>query len=116
MLQAVNIANALLQHPKKTVDFSNLCVSLAGGWWPRKARLKHWLRVTGSHDRWVWGMSETRHWNFTILSLTKFAAVRLDCRYRMSQSTVDDGRSRRLVNLRNPNPGTGDDLAISSSP
>lgn len=61
MLPAVNtLFNALLQHPQfKTVDFSTLCVSQAGGMAASEGTAKHWLQVTGSAMIEGWGMSET---------------------------------------------------------
>jgi long-chain acyl-CoA synthetase len=61
MLPAVNtLFNALLQHPQiKSVDFSNLCVSQAGGMAASEGTAKHWLEVTGSPMIEGWGMSET---------------------------------------------------------
>ena len=61
MLPAVNtLFNALLQHPQiKTVDFSNLCVSQAGGMAASAGTAKHWLEVTGCPMIEGWGMSET---------------------------------------------------------
>jgi long-chain acyl-CoA synthetase len=61
MLPAVNtLFNALLQHPQfKTVDFSALCVSQAGGMAASEGTAKHWLQVTGCPMIEGWGMSET---------------------------------------------------------
>ena len=61
MLPAVNtLFNALLQHPQfKTVDFSSLCVSQAGGMAASEGTAKHWLQVTGCPMIEGWGMSET---------------------------------------------------------
>ncbi|OOG43862.1 AMP-binding protein [Polaromonas sp. A23] len=61
MLPAVNtLFNALLQHPQiKSVDFSNLCVSQAGGMAASEGTARHWLEVTGSPMIEGWGMSET---------------------------------------------------------
>ncbi len=61
MLPAVNtLFNALLQHPQfKTVDFSNLCVSQAGGMAASEGTANHWLQVTGCPMIEGWGMSET---------------------------------------------------------
>ena len=61
MLPAVNtVFNALLQHPDfKTVDFSNLCVSQAGGMAASEGTAKNWLAVTGCPMIEGWGMSET---------------------------------------------------------
>jgi long-chain acyl-CoA synthetase len=61
MLPAVNtLFNALLRHPQfKTVDFSSLCVSQAGGMAASAGTAKHWLKVTGCPMIEGWGMSET---------------------------------------------------------
>ena len=61
MLPAVNtLFNALLQHPQfKSVDFSNLCVSQAGGMAASEGTAKHWQEVTGCTMVEGWGMSET---------------------------------------------------------
>ena len=61
MLPAVNtLFNALLQHPKfKSVDFSKLCVSQAGGMAASEGTARHWQEVTGCPMVEGWGMSET---------------------------------------------------------
>lgn len=61
MLPAVNtLFNALLQHPRfKTVDFSKLRVSQAGGMAASAGTAKHWLEATGCPMIEGWGMSET---------------------------------------------------------
>lgn len=61
MLPAVNtLFNALLQHPQfKTVDWSNLRVSQAGGMAASEGTAKHWLEATGCPMIEGWGMSET---------------------------------------------------------
>lgn len=61
MLPAVNtLFNALLQHPDfKTVDFSSLCVSQAGGMAASEGTARNWLAVTGCPMIEGWGMSET---------------------------------------------------------
>ncbi len=61
LLPAVNtLFNALLQHPQfKTVDFSSLCASQAGGMAALAGTAKHWLEVTGCPMVEGWGMSET---------------------------------------------------------
>jgi long-chain acyl-CoA synthetase len=61
MLPAVNtLFNALLQHPQfKSVDFSGLCVSQAGGMAASEGTARHWLEVTGCPMIEGWGMSET---------------------------------------------------------
>lgn len=61
MLPAVNtLFNALLQHPMfKTVDFSKLRVSQAGGMAASEGTARHWLEATGCPMIEGWGMSET---------------------------------------------------------
>lgn len=61
MLPAVNtLFNALLQHPQfKSVDFSSLCVSQAGGMAASEGTARHWQEVTGCPMVEGWGMSET---------------------------------------------------------
>lgn len=61
MLPAVNtLFNALLQHPLfKTVDFSKLRVSQAGGMAASAGTANHWLEATGCPMIEGWGMSET---------------------------------------------------------
>ncbi|MDB5894179.1 MAG: long-chain fatty acid--CoA ligase [Rhodoferax sp.] len=61
LLPAVNtLFNALLHHPEfKTVDFSQLCVSQAGGMAASEGTAKLWLETTGCPMVEGWGMSET---------------------------------------------------------
>ncbi len=61
LLPAVNtLFNALLQHPQfKTVDFSHLCVSQAGGMAASEGTARQWQKVTGCAMVEGWGMSET---------------------------------------------------------
>lgn len=61
MLPAVNtLFNALLQHPQiRTVDFSSLCVSQAGGMAASEGTARQWRQVTGCVMVEGWGMSET---------------------------------------------------------
>lgn len=61
MLPAVNtLFNALLQHPQfRSVDFSELCVSQAGGMAASAGTARQWRQVTGSVMVEGWGMSET---------------------------------------------------------
>ncbi|MDO8457157.1 MAG: AMP-binding protein [Burkholderiaceae bacterium] len=61
MLPAVNtLFNALLQQPDfKTIDFSTLFVSQAGGMAASEGTAKNWLDVTGCPMIEGWGMSET---------------------------------------------------------
>lgn len=61
LLPAVNtLFNALLQHPHfKSLDFSHLCVSQAGGMAASEGTAKRWQEVTGCAMVEGWGMSET---------------------------------------------------------
>lgn len=61
LLPAVNtLFNALLQHPHfRTVDFSHLCVSQAGGMAASEGTARQWQKVTGCAMVEGWGMSET---------------------------------------------------------
>jgi acyl-CoA synthetase (AMP-forming)/AMP-acid ligase II len=61
LLPAVNtLFNALLQHPQfKSLDFSNLVLSQAGGMAASEGTAKHWFEVTGCAMVEGWGMSET---------------------------------------------------------
>lgn len=61
LLPAVNtLFNALLLHPQfKSLDFSSLCVSQAGGMAASAGTAKKWQEVTGSTMIEGWGMSET---------------------------------------------------------
>ena len=61
LLPAVNtLFNALLQHPQfKSVDFSQLCLSQAGGMAASEGTARQWRQVTGAPMVEGWGMSET---------------------------------------------------------
>jgi long-chain acyl-CoA synthetase len=61
MLPAVNtLFNALLQHPQfRTIDFTQLCVSQAGGMAASEGTARRWQQVTGCTMVEGWGMSET---------------------------------------------------------
>jgi acyl-CoA synthetase (AMP-forming)/AMP-acid ligase II len=61
MLPAVNtLFNSLLQHPMfKTVDFSNLRISQAGGMAASEGTAQRWFETTGCPMVEGWGMSET---------------------------------------------------------
>ena len=61
MLPGVNtLFNALMQHPMfKTVDFSNLCLTQAGGMAASEGTARAWQSATGSAMIEGWGMSET---------------------------------------------------------
>ena len=58
---AVNtLFNALLLQPEfKTIDFSSLCVSQAGGMAASEGTARRWMEVTGCPMVEGWGMSET---------------------------------------------------------
>ena len=61
MLPAVNtLFNSLLQHPMfKTVDFSSLRISQAGGMAASEGTAQRWFETTGCPMVEGWGMSET---------------------------------------------------------
>jgi long-chain acyl-CoA synthetase len=61
LFPAVNtLFNALLQHPQfKSIDFSSLCLSQAGGMAASEGTARQWQRVTGCPMVEGWGMSET---------------------------------------------------------
>lgn len=61
LLPGVNtLFNALLLHPQfKSLDFSQLCVSQAGGMAASEGTARHWQQVTGCPMVEGWGMSET---------------------------------------------------------
>ena len=61
LLPAVNtLFNALLQNPQfRSIDFSHLCLSQAGGMAASEGTAKQWQKVTGSTMIEGWGMSET---------------------------------------------------------
>ena len=61
LFPAVNtLFNALLQHPQfKTVDFSQLCLSQAGGMAASEGTARQWQQATGCPMVEGWGMSET---------------------------------------------------------
>ncbi|TWO70752.1 AMP-binding protein [Caenimonas sedimenti] len=61
LLPAVNtLFNALMQHPQfKTIDFSQLCVSQAGGMAASEGTARQWQQLTGCAMVEGWGMSET---------------------------------------------------------
>ena len=61
MLPGVNtLFNALMQHPQfKSVDFSRLYVTQAGGMAASAGTARHWLEATGCPMIEGWGMSET---------------------------------------------------------
>jgi long-chain acyl-CoA synthetase len=61
LLPAVNtLFNALLQHPQlRNVDFSQLCVSQAGGMAASEGTARQWKKATGCPMVEGWGMSET---------------------------------------------------------
>jgi long-chain acyl-CoA synthetase len=61
LLPGVNtLFNALLQHPQfKSIDFSTLFVTQAGGMAASEGTARHWLEATGCAMVEGWGMSET---------------------------------------------------------
>ena len=61
LLPGVNtLFNALMQHPMfKTIDFSNLCLTQAGGMAASEGTARAWQAATGSAMIEGWGMSET---------------------------------------------------------
>jgi acyl-CoA synthetase (AMP-forming)/AMP-acid ligase II len=61
LLPGVNtLFNALLQHPMfKTIDFSHLCLTQAGGMAASEGTARAWQAATGSAMIEGWGMSET---------------------------------------------------------
>jgi len=61
MLPAVNtLFNSLLIHPQfKSIDFSDLCVSQAGGMAASEGTARQWFKATGCPMIEGWGMSET---------------------------------------------------------
>ncbi|AMO23505.1 AMP-binding protein [Ramlibacter solisilvae] len=61
LLPAVNtLFNALMQHPQfKTIDFSQLCMSQAGGMAASEGTARQWQQLTGCPMVEGWGMSET---------------------------------------------------------
>jgi acyl-CoA synthetase (AMP-forming)/AMP-acid ligase II len=61
MMPGVNtLFNALLQHPLfKTIDFSHLCLTQAGGMAASEGTARAWQVATGSAMIEGWGMSET---------------------------------------------------------
>jgi long-chain acyl-CoA synthetase len=61
LFPAVNtLFNALLQHPQfRSIDFSQLCLSQAGGMAASEGTARQWQQVTGCAMVEGWGMSET---------------------------------------------------------
>ena len=61
LLAGVNtLFNALLQHPQfKSIDFSSLCLTQAGGMAASEGTARAWQAATGSAMIEGWGMSET---------------------------------------------------------
>jgi long-chain acyl-CoA synthetase len=61
LFPAVNtLFNALLQHPQfKSIDFSQLCLSQAGGMAASEGTARNWQQTTGCAMVEGWGMSET---------------------------------------------------------
>ena len=116
MLPAVNtLFNALLQHPQfKTIDFSHLCVSQAGGMAASEGTAKHWFQVTGCPMIEGWGMSETCAigTNNPILSETFSGMIGLPLPSVEIAIKGDDGTSLAVgesgeICIRGPNVMTG---------
>jgi len=61
LLPAVNtLFNALLQHPQfRSIDFSQLCLTQAGGMAASEGTARQWQQATGCPMVEGWGMSET---------------------------------------------------------
>jgi long-chain acyl-CoA synthetase len=61
LFPAVNtLFNALMQHPQfKSIDFSQLCLSQAGGMAASEGTARQWQQLTGCSMVEGWGMSET---------------------------------------------------------
>jgi acyl-CoA synthetase (AMP-forming)/AMP-acid ligase II len=61
LMPGVNtLFNALMQHPMfKTLDFSSLCLTQAGGMAASESTARQWQKATGSAMIEGWGMSET---------------------------------------------------------
>jgi long-chain acyl-CoA synthetase len=61
LFPAVNtLFNALMQHPQfKSIDFTQLCLSQAGGMAASEGTAKQWQQLTGCPMIEGWGMSET---------------------------------------------------------
>jgi long-chain acyl-CoA synthetase len=61
LFPAVNtLFNALMQHPQfKNIDFSQLCMSQAGGMAASEGTARQWQQLTGCPMVEGWGMSET---------------------------------------------------------
>jgi long-chain acyl-CoA synthetase len=61
LFPAVNtLFNALMQHPQfKSIDFTELCLSQAGGMAASEGTAKQWQQLTGCAMIEGWGMSET---------------------------------------------------------
>ena len=61
ILPGVNtLFNALMQHPMfRTLDFSSLCLTQAGGMAASEGTARQWQQLTGSAMIEGWGMSET---------------------------------------------------------
>ena len=61
LFPAVNtLFNALMQHPQfKSIDFSQLCLSQAGGMAASEGTARQWQQLTGCPMVEGWGMSET---------------------------------------------------------
>jgi long-chain acyl-CoA synthetase len=116
ILPAVNtLFNALLQHPQfKTVDFSQLCVSQAGGMAASEGTARHWQQATGCPMVEGWGMSETCAigTNNPILSKEFSGTIGLPLPSIELAIKDDDGKSLPLgtpgeICIKGPNVMTG---------
>jgi len=116
MLPAVNtLFNALLQHPQfKSVDFSQLCVSQAGGMAASEGTARLWQEVTGCAMIEGWGMSETCAigTNNPVMSKTFSGTIGLPLPGIDIAIKDDDGNSLPLgdageICIRGPNVMTG---------
>ena len=116
MLPAVNtLFNALLMHPEfKTLDFSTLYVSQAGGMAASEGTAKRWFETTGCPMIEGWGMSETCAigTNTPVLNTAFTGTIGLplpgiDIAIKDDEGNdVPDGQSGELC-IRGPNVMTG---------
>lgn len=116
LLPAVNtLFNALMQHPQfKSVDFSQLCVSQAGGMAASEGTARQWQQLTGCAMVEGWGMSETCAigTNNPILSKEFSGTIGLPLPSIDVAIKDDDGNSLALkesgeICIRGPNVMTG---------
>ncbi|MFL6691531.1 MAG: AMP-binding protein [Ramlibacter sp.] len=116
ILPAVNtLFNALLQHPQfHSVDFSQLCVSQAGGMAASEGTARQWKKATGCTMVEGWGMSETCAigTNNPVLSETFSGTIGLPLPSIDVAMKDDEGRTVPLgdpgeICIRGPNVMTG---------